>query len=104
MLLSFFIDRKTRGNYSILSKLTSKEECDNFINSLNTIDKDKLLTYIECYVIPQKKRVGSSIDSHILIHYKDYLTDDNIKDQKKVDVTLQIIFCVAIILTFLLYR
>lgn len=105
MSLQMLLNKRLRENYRCAISVRTKEECDSFFNTLNKHDKDELIAYIECWDIPERKHRAAPINKYVLLHYREYLTEEEIRNTRKVGFVNLWVFiisiCAACIITYL---
>lgn len=99
-MLQMLFNNKLRHNYRKALKLKNVQECKEFKISLDKRSWTELITYIDANVIPYRKRTGASINEYFLLHYLDYMSEEQMEIKEKSSAHLMIIYVVMIFIAF----
>jgi len=97
MDMHLLLNKNLKANYEKAIKVTTKEECDAFVNSLSERDHMELISYCEDVALINKRNHGVPVTEYFLLHLKEHITESEKKSGSAAHATNYLLTLIPVI-------
>lgn len=83
-MIELLFDKSLRRNYKKALQISTKEQCDIFMSSLNDMEKKKLITYCDVDVKESRLKTAQPTYEYFLLHYEEYMSKKDFEIRNKI--------------------